>query len=131
MSKLDVDENNLFGTYLKLKRIQKDFSLRELAKLLDIGHTYLLNIENGNRPPPNDEMLKQMAKSLSLDESERQLFFDLAVKSKQIRNNKNYYLPVDVSEYISKTYSVKKAIRTANSLGCSDEFWNEFLKKLK
>lgn len=131
MSKLDIDENNLFGIYLKSKRIQKDLSLRQLAKSLDIGHTYLLNIENGNRPPPNDKMLKQIAVALSLDDEERQLFFDLAAKSKQIRNNKNYYLPVDVSEYISKTNSAKKAIRTANSMGCSDEFWNELLKKLK
>lgn len=131
MSKLDIDENNLFGIYLKSKRIQKDFSLRELARSLSIGHTYLLNIENGNRPPPSDEMLNQIVNALSLDESERQLFFDLAAKSKQIRNNKNYYLPVDVSEYISKTNSAKKAIRAANSLGCSDEFWNELLKKLK
>ncbi len=131
MSELDIDENNLFGTYLKTKRIQNDLSLRELAKSLGIGHTYLLNIENGDRPPPNDEMLKQMAKTLSLEQSERQLLFDLAAKCKQIRNSKNYYLPVDVSEYISKTDSAKKAIRTADSMGCSDELWNELLKKLK
>lgn len=131
MSKLDIDENNLFGAYLKSKRIQKDFSLRELAKSLSIGHTYLLNIENGNRPPPNDKMLKRIAVALSLDDDEKQLIFDLAAKSKTMRNNKNYYLPVDVSEYINKTDSAKKAIRTANSLGCSDEFWNELLKKLK
>lgn len=131
MSKLDIDENNLFGTYLKSKRLQKDLSLRVLAKSLSIGHTYLLNIENGNRPPPSDEMLNQIVNALSLDESERQLFFDLAAKSKQMRNNKNYYLPVDVSEYISKTNSAKKVIRTANSMGCSDGFWDELLKKFK
>lgn len=131
MSELDINENNLFGTYLKTKRIQKDLSLRELAKSLGIGHTYLLNIENGDRPPPNDEMLKQILKSLSLDEIEKQLFFDLAAKSKQIRNNKNYYLPVDISEYIGKIDSAKKAIRTADSMGCSDEFWNELLQKFK
>lgn len=131
MSKLDINDKNLFGVFLKTKRKQKQLSLRELSKQIGIGHTYLLNIENGSKPPPNDELLKKIVAALHLGNEEKGIFFDLAAKSKQLRNSKNYYLPTDVAEYISKTECAKKAIRTANDSGCSNEFWNELLKKLK
>ncbi len=131
MSESDINERNIFGVFLKVKRQQKQLSLRELSNKVKVGHTYLLNIENGDKPPPNDELLKKMAAALNLIGEEKQLFFDLAAKSKQIRNDKNYYLPADVAEYINKTDSAKQAIRAADCLGCSNEFWNEILEQLE
>lgn len=76
---------NLFGTFLKEKREQNNISLRELAKTVKVTPTYLLYIEEGSKPPPSDEILLRLADALMLDTDSRVIFFDIALKSKNLR----------------------------------------------
>ena len=123
--------NNLFGAFLKEKRLQKDLSLRELAEKANIAHTYLLNIENGNKPPPSDKVLIRLEKALALDEESKILFYDIAAQVKQLCNNSNFYIAADISSYLNDTDDAKQVIREADKLGYSNDFWNEILQKLK
>lgn len=123
--------NNLFGDFLKEKRLQKDLSLRELAEKANIAHTYLLNIENGNKPPPSDKVLIRLEKALALDEESKVLFYDIAAQVKHLCNNSSFYIAADISSYLNDTDGAKQVIREADKLGYSNDFWNEILQKLK
>lgn len=124
-------KRNLFGVFLKEKRQEKDISLRELSNKVDIMHTYIAKIENGNKPPPSDDILLRLAKGLSLDEESTKIFFDLAAKCKRINDDKNFYLPADVSEYLINEETAKSLIRKASRLCNSNEFWNKLLKQFE
>ena len=124
-------KHNLFGVFLKEKRQQKNMSLRELSDKANIAHTYILKIENGSKPPPSDNVLLKQAKGLNLDDESAEIFFDLAAKCKRINDDKNFYIPADISEYLLSEDKANKLIRKASKLGYSNEFWNEVLKQIK
>lgn len=124
-------QNDIFGVYLKEKRVLRDMSLRELAKQSGIAHTYLRNIENGKKPPPSDKILLRLEKVLLLDDESKTLFYDIAAQVKEMHNHNNFYLPADISSYINNADNAKQVIREADRLGYSNEFWNEILQRLK
>lgn len=124
-------KHNLFGVFLKEKRQEKNISLRELSYRANIWHTYIAKIENGSKPPPSDDVMLRLAKGLNLDDESSEIFFDLAAKCKRINDDKNFYLPADISEYLLNEDNAKKLIRKASKLGNSNEFWNELLKQLE
>ncbi len=121
---------NLFGLYFEQKRQEKKISLRELASKTGVSHTYLYNIEKGRKAPPNDLILVKLADVLCLNCAERKLWFDIAAKDNQQRNDTNVHIPVDILIYLSNRKSACEVIRKADELNCSDEFWTELLKKL-
>ena len=121
---------DLFGIYFKRKRQEKKISLRELASKTGVSHTYLYNIEKGRKAPPNDLILVKLADVLCLNCTERKLWFDIAAKDNQQRNNTNVHIPVDILIYLSDRESACEVIRKADELNYSDEFWTELLKKL-
>lgn len=96
-----------------------------------MAHTYIAKIENGSKPPPSDDIMMRLAKGLNLDDESAEIFFDLAAKCKRINDDKNFYLPADISEYLLNEDNAKKLIRKASKLGNSNEFWNELLKQLE
>lgn len=124
-------KHNLFGVFLKEKRQQKNISLRELSDKANVAHTYIAKIENGSKPPPSDDVMIRLAKGLNLDDESSEIFFDLAAKCKRINDDKNFYLPADISEYLLNEDNAKKLIRKASKLDNSNEFWNELLKQLE
>lgn len=125
-----MDNINLFGIFLKEKRQQKGFSLRNLAKHSELSHIYLYNIECGKKAPPNDMILKKLATALKLDSESSSIFFELAAQSKQNWDSNNYYLPVDISQYLTEKSSAKKVIREASKNKESNDFWNDLLNTL-
>ena len=54
-----------FGELVKEKRIQKELSQNKLAKMLNISHSYMNQIENGVRNP-NFELLCKICKQLEI-----------------------------------------------------------------
>ncbi len=124
-------KHNLFGVFLKEKRQEKNISLRELSYKANIGHTYIAKIENGSKPPPSDDVLLRLAKGLCLDDESSEIFFDLAAKCKRINDDKNFYLPADISKYLFSEEKANHLIRKASKLGYSNEFWNELLKQIE
>lgn len=63
-------EINDIGKLVKEARKQKGYSARELAKLCDISHTEINNIEKGKRVRPAVLTLKAFEKYLDLDYKE-------------------------------------------------------------
>lgn len=63
-------EINNIGKLVKEARKQKGYSARELAKLCDISHTEINNIEKGQRVRPAVLTLKAFEKYLDLDYKE-------------------------------------------------------------
>jgi len=53
-----------FGELLREKRIEKGFSLRKFAQLVDVSPTYLSQVEQGNVQPPTADRVKRMAELL-------------------------------------------------------------------
>jgi transcriptional regulator with XRE-family HTH domain len=53
------------GEYIRELREEKDFSLREFAKKINVTATFLSDIELGKRYP-SDEVLKEIAKNLEV-----------------------------------------------------------------
>ena len=123
--------DNAFGIFLKEKRQQNGLSLRALGKQVELSHVYLYNIESGKKAPPNDEMIIRLANALNLDDKSRLLFFDVAAKCKSDSDSSNYYLPVDISQYINENEDTRNVIRGANQKGHNNSFWNDLLKGLK
>lgn len=55
-----------FGEYIKCKREELDYSLREFARKVEITATFLSDIEKGVRYP-SDEVLNKIAAKLEVD----------------------------------------------------------------
>lgn len=125
-----MDNTNFFGLFLKEKRLQKDLSLRRLAELSGLSHIYLYNVERGDKAPPSDMALIELANALKLDNESKILFFDLAAKNKSEHDKNNFYSPVDVTRYINEQSNVKNVIREADKQNKSNEFWDELLKDM-
>ena len=51
------------GKVIKIKRIEKDLKVKELASKVDITEQYMSNIEHGKRNP-SLTLLKKLAKEL-------------------------------------------------------------------
>ncbi len=124
-------DKNLFGIYLTQKRQEKGFTLRELASLVNISHTYLFNIENGLKSPPNDKLLLELADALDLSENAKRIWFDVSAKTKYFFDKSNYHLPTDILKYLSDCGSACDMIKKANELNITDEIWNKNLKEIE
>lgn len=67
---------NTFGDYIRQRRVElqaskeeaKSYSLRQVAKSLEIEPSYLSKIERGLQPPPGEGTIKKMAVVLKEDE---------------------------------------------------------------
>lgn len=123
--------DNTFGIFLKEKRQQNGLSLRALGKQIGISHIYLYNIECGKKAPPNDAVLKRLVTALGLDEKDKLLFFDIATKCKSDIDGSNYYIPVDILQYLNENEDVINIIREVNQKEQHNSFWNDVLKELK
>lgn len=125
-----MDNISTFGTYLREKRQQNNLSLRELAKQVGLSHIYLYNIECGKKAPPNDTAIIKLGRALKLDKRSLYLFFDMAAYSKSEFDSDNYYLPIDMIQYIQEHSSLKDIIRSCGQQDELNSVWNELQKKL-
>jgi len=57
-----------FGELIKQARKEKKYSQRELADKLGIDFTYLSKLENERGNPPKEDIIRQLAQYLDLDE---------------------------------------------------------------
>ena len=66
-------------------------------------------------------MLLSLAK-LKLDNKSAEMFFDLAAKCKRMNDDKNFYIPADISEYLNNSDKAKNLIRNASKLDRLNKF---------
>ena len=57
--------NITFGEYLTAKREEKDITLRELARKLEVSAPFLSDVEKNRRAPLTQERLEKLAEVLS------------------------------------------------------------------
>lgn len=88
------------GILLKEKRKQRNISLRRMSELVNLGYSYLSDIENGKKPAPNDKSVLLMADILNLSENECIAFFDSAAFTKE-KDINNFHIPVDISHILA------------------------------
>ena len=100
-----------FGDYLKMLRIRKNLSLRDLADKVNLSFSYLCDIENNRKSAPNDKSLLLLANVLCLNNYERDAFFDKAAETKKMVDENNFHLPADIGQYIVFNDRVKTNLR--------------------
>ena len=59
-----------YGELTRRLREEKDYGLREFAKLLGVSATYLSQVERNELPPPAEERVLKTAELLKLDKDE-------------------------------------------------------------
>ncbi len=105
-----------FGEFITVKRKQANIQLRDFAAMLSLSAGYLSQIERGTRPAPTYENQLKLAQALGLTGEERDLFFDLAAKTR-LRS----VIPLDIAEYIVQDPEVQSFLRQAIRRGYSGE----------
>lgn len=109
-----------FGEYISEKRLEKDITLRNFSRMIDISPEYLSKLENNLRSAPKDVILEKIAIKLFLNVEERERLFDLAAESKA-----NLSLASDLVEYICNNEIVHKTLRIAKRCKLTTEEWRE------
>jgi len=113
-----------FGEVLKRLREEKDVTLRELARKLNVSAPFLSDVEKNRRAPLTTERLKQVVEALNLSENEERELMDAVATQKKV-------IAPDIPEYIIQRDYVSAALRTARDLDAGEEEWNQFVEALK
>lgn len=116
---------NTFGAFVSQKRHEQCISLRQFADMIKISPEYLSKIENCERPAPSNDILMRMSDKLLLSEAEKEVFFDLAARSKSDSS-----IAVDLVNYIHKYPTIYKTLRIAKRCNATDEDWQKFADML-
>ena|SRR6476646_8708259 len=63
-----IDMPTTFGDRLRQLRLSRNYSQRDLGRLLSISYTYVSKLENGaTEHPPKEQLLEQMADLFGVD----------------------------------------------------------------
>lgn len=116
-----------FGEYLKQKRLDKEITLRDFAKLVDISPVYLCDLEKGRKAAPSMEVMQKMVSKLALNKEESERFYDLAALEQTAKNP----IPKDLNAFLKDNRVIVSALRTAKDLDATDEEWQDFIDKLR
>jgi len=114
-----------FGAYLKRIRLEREYTLRGFAGMMEVSPVYICDLEKDRKPAPTEERMEQIARLLSLDKREKEILYDLAALT---RNRPS--VSSDLPEYIMENEIVRVALRTAKDVDATDEEWQEFIEKL-
>lgn len=112
-----------FGEYLKHKREERQMSLRELARKLELSAPFLSDVENNRRAPLTEERLATLADVLNLSKDDAAEMYDIVGRQKGL-------LAPDLNPYVTKRPYVNAALRTARNLEATEEDWQRFVDDL-
>lgn len=115
-----------FGDFLKRKRLDKEWSLRKFAEMIQISPEYLSKIESGERTAPSRAILVRISEKLNLHEYEKSLIFDLAAQSKTPPS-----LALDLVDYINEHPVIHKTLRLSKRETVCDEKWEVFANQIE
>lgn len=121
-----MEEKMSFGDFLQ-KRRSSMMRQKVLAEKIGITVSYLCEIENGRKDPPQYDLVVKIADELNLKDHDREVFFDLAGKGR------NEVSP-DLPEYIMNSDvadTVRMALRTAKNSKASVQDWLDFVQKMQ
>lgn len=112
-----------FGEYLKHKREERQISLRELARRLNVSAPFISDVENNRRAPLTEERLATLAVVLNLIKAEKAEMYDIVGQQKGL-------LAPDLTPYVNNRPYVSAALRTARNLEANEEDWQRFVDDL-
>lgn len=111
-----------FGEYVSYLRMSRDYSLRELAEMIDLSPYYLCSIEKGRKKNPNIKILGKMYVALKLSRKEMEKLLDLYA-------NATGQASADIIDYIMKNDDVRSRLRKERD-NCFEQYWNIFIGKI-
>ncbi len=111
-----ADNKNTFGEFVRSRRCEMGYSVRQFASILGISAMYLSDIENGARPAPT-KLLPIFLHELHIEENEREAFFDLVDLSLQNWQN--------INEYLTKRPDARKFLKLAQQKDLSNDFFKQ------
>lgn len=122
---LNQIDTQTFGEYLYSRR-SPQMTLREFASRVEKSASFMCDLENDRRDPPNRELLIKIVEVLSLDEDDSITLFDLAGKGRMevSADLPDYIMNSDVSD------TVRLALRTARNGRASVEDWLRFVNEM-
>ena len=117
-----------FGQFLKTRRLasDKELSLRDAAKALDMSLTMYSDIEKDRRNP-GDDFVDKVCVLLNLPKEDKAMLYDLAAKKKRM-------VPTDIEDVMMYTPSgnlARAALRLTNEGVASEEDWKRFIRELE
>lgn len=119
-----------FGKFISKKRKEKGVSLRVMAKELNISISYLSDLEQGNKLPPNSsnerykELISNIIKYFNMDVEDKERCLNYADDDLA----KNGHISNDLTDYIGQTPLASVALRKAKNLNYSDEDWKKIIE---
>lgn len=114
-----------FGEFLYSKRSPL-MTLRDFAARVEKSASFMCDLENDRRDPPNRELLTKIVEVLSLGDDDSTSLFDLAGKGRE-------EVSADLPDYIMNSEvsdSVRLALRTAKNSHASVEDWLRFVDEM-
>jgi transcriptional regulator with XRE-family HTH domain len=118
--------SNKFGAFLQQKRKALGISQRVFAKMIGISYSYISSLETGKRPAPSQDILIKMEETLRLKHKEKELFENLAAKSRVIPT-----VSPKIANYVNNNDCVLQTLSFAESNNIEEREWQEFLNKIK
>ena len=112
------------GEFICQKRLERNFTLRELADMLSISLTYLADIEHDRRNPMDKEKLEELAHVLNLTKTEQEEMYDLVGKKRR-------EVAPDLTDYVVDNSYVSYALRRARDAGAGEEDWKKMVESLE
>jgi transcriptional regulator with XRE-family HTH domain len=59
-----------FGEFVRVRRVQKEIGLREMAKMIGVSPTYQSKVERDEFPPPAEDKVRKIAGIIGCDADE-------------------------------------------------------------
>ena len=112
--------NNDFGEYVRKLRIERNYSLKQLAEEIEITPYYLSYIESGRKTNPNQRIIARIFVVLKMNKSQIEYFLDLHAKA-------NGIVSYDIADYIMKNDDIRKGIRSARDKQEASPNWEDFI----
>jgi len=120
---MNINNRQIFGAFLKSKRIAVEIPIRLMAEKVGIKPGYYNDIESGRRTPIELELLGKIVDELRLSEDDRETFYDLA-------GNARSAAPPDLTGYINENKQARVALRVAKEKASEDD-WKRFITYLE
>lgn len=121
-----------FSEYLRGKRIEKNITLRKMAKDLEISVSYLSDIESGHKMAPNSKndkyknLIEDITAYLKLNDVEKEQLVMLADRDLADHG----HISNDITSYIGTTPLASVALRKAKETNLTDADWERIIRNM-
>ena len=121
-----------FSEYLREKRMEKNITLRKMAKDLGISVSYLSDIESGHKMAPNSKedkyktIIEDITVYLELNNSDKEKLVMLADRDLV----EHGHISNDITSYMGVTPLASVALRKAKETNLTDEDWERIIRNM-